>query len=258
VVQRRATLLFLLDSTGSNVGPNPALTSGAAEGLALQTQAEFASAASQLQARLQACQADPGAAGCAAIVGREAEAQALIVASNLFAGQLATLYGSLTQAGMAFVPRAGGTAQTLIQQRIVAFNAQYVDFLISPVPLLVAVPQGAGGGVGVEQFQQYLYQDLGRDSLRSQEHIGIGDVEIGAKFLVVDKPMTATRRRSLLVSVASSVQLPTGSRETRGELIDLALGEGSLVVDCSRSSPTTRASSRTWERGPNCSEPARR
>jgi hypothetical protein len=85
--------------------------------------------------------------------------------------------------------------------------------------------------VGVEQFQLYLFQEAGRDSLKSQEHIGIGDVEIGAKFLVVDKQMTATRRRSLLVSVASSVQLPTGSRETRGEQIDLALGEGSLVID---------------------------
>ena len=85
--------------------------------------------------------------------------------------------------------------------------------------------------MGVQQFQEYLYPDLGRDSLKSQEHIGIGDVEIGAKFLVVDRPMTATRRRSLMVSVASSVQLPTGSRETRGEQIDLALGEGSLVID---------------------------
>ena len=132
---------------------------------------------------------------------------------------------------MAFVPRTSSTAQTQIAARIAAFNAQYVDFLSSPVNLLVAVPQGAGGGVGVQQFQEYLYQDLGRDSLRSQEHIGIGDVEFGVKFLVVDRQMTATRRRSLMVSVASSVQFPTGSRETRGEQIDLALGEGSVVID---------------------------
>jgi hypothetical protein len=231
VVQKRATLLHVLDSTGSNVGPNPARTGSAAASLAAQVQGEFANAAASLQARLQTCQTNPGAPGCASVVGREAEAQALILASQTFAGQLASLFGSGTLAGQAFVPRGGTAAQTAIAARIAAFNTLYIDFLSSPADLLVAVPLGAGGGAGPEQFQQYFTEELGRDSLATQERIGIGDVEIGAKFLVIDAPPTATRRGGMSLAVASSVRLPTGSRETVGEMLDLRLGEGAVVID---------------------------
>ena len=231
VVQKRATLLHVLDSTGSNVGPNPARTGSAAANRVAQVQAEFANAASSLQARLQSCQTNPGDPGCANIVGREAEAQALIQASQAFAGQLATLFGSLTLAGQAFVPRAGSTAQTAIATRIATFNAEYQAFLATSANLIVAVPMGAGGGAGPEQFQQFLTEELGRDSLTTQEHIGIGDVEIGAKFLVVDAPPTARRRSGMTFAVASSVRLPTGSRQTVGEMLDLRLGEGAVVID---------------------------
>jgi hypothetical protein len=231
VVQKRATLLFLLDSTGSNVGPNPARTGAAAGQLARQAQVEFANAASSLQARLQTCQANPAAPGCSAIIGRETEAQALIAASQTFAGQLATLFGSSTGAGQAFVPREGSSAQTAIGLRVAAFNTQYREFLSTTVNLLTAVPLGAGGGAGPDEFQRYLSEDLGRDSLTTQEWLGIGDVEVGARFLLVDAPASATQRRGLSLAVATSVRLPTGSRLTRGEMLDLRLGEGAVVVD---------------------------
>ena len=231
VVQKRSTVQLRLDSTGSNVGPNPARTSSAAASLAGQVQAEFSSAISQLQARLQSCQANPGGPGCGAIVGREAEAQALIQSSQAFAAQLASLFGSASQSGMAFVPRSGSTAQGAIAQRIATYNAAFRDFLSSPVDLLVGVPAGAGGAAGPSEIQRYLTEDLGRDSLKSQEHIGIGDVEIGVRFLAIDAPATATRRRGVLLAIASSVRLPTGSTETRGELVDLRLGDGGVVVD---------------------------
>lgn len=231
VVQKRGTLLFLLDSTGSNVGPNPARTSSTAAQLAIQLQSEFATAASQLQARLQTCQSNPGAPGCASVIGREAEAQALIAASQAFAGQLATLFGSATESGMTFVPRATSAPQAAIAQRIEDFNTLYRDFLSSSVDLLVAVPMGAGGGAGSADVQRYLVEELGRDSLTTQERLGIGDVEIGARFLVVDAPRSATRRAGLTVAVASSVRLPTGSRQSPSELVDVRLGEGSVVVD---------------------------
>jgi hypothetical protein len=231
VVQKRARMLFVLDSTGSNVGPNPGLTSATADQVNRQVQTEFASAISQLQARLQSCQSNPAGPGCATIIGREAEAQALIEGSQAFAATLGELFGSATLSGMVFVPRTTSAAHTSIAERVRQYNLAYRDFLAAPADLLVGIPVGAGGGVGSDEFTQYLTEDLGRDSLRSQEHIGIGDVEIGVRFLAIDAPATEERRRGLTLALASNVRLPTGSTESRGELVDVSLGDGGVVID---------------------------
>src|SRR5688572_1468326 len=109
LVRKRAAMLFRLDTAGgftANVGPNLHRTSPAASQVNETVQAEFALAALSLQSRLTACAANPSGTGCAAIVGREAEAQALIQSSQAFASTVGDLYGSAGTLGMAFVPTA--------------------------------------------------------------------------------------------------------------------------------------------------------
>lgn len=231
IVQKRGTMLFVLDSTGANVGPNPRRTSSAALQNNVQVQAEFANAISQMQARLASCQANPAGPGCAALAGREAEAQLLIQTAQQFAAELATLFGSASQSGMTFVPRNQSAAQVAIGLRIVDFNTRFRDLLTAAADLIQAVPSGAGGAPGSADFQSYFTEELGRDSLVTQERLGIGDVEVGFKLRLLDMPVSETRSAGIMFSIASSVRLPTGSRQSPNELVDLRLGAGTVVID---------------------------
>lgn len=232
VVRKRAAVLVQHDTNGmANVGPNPGRTSTTAAQNNVQVQAEFANAVSQLQARLSACQANPSGPGCAAVVGREAEAMQLIQSSQSFAATMASLYGGSTENGLAFVPISQSAAQLAIAMRISDFNTQYRSLLSSGVDLLRAVPTPAGGPVGPAELQRYLTSDLGLDSLVNREWVGIGDVEFGLKLLVLDRPRTEQRNSAIQFAVASSVRLPTGSRLSPSPLVDLRIGEGSTVVD---------------------------
>jgi len=136
-----------------------------------------------------------------------------------------------TSTGMAFVPTSASAAQLEIALRVAAFNSQYRDLLASGTDLIVAVPRGAAGIAGPAEFQSYLTEELGRDSLTIQERVGIGDVEVGFKFRVLDRPRTEQRRTGLQVALAGGVRLPTGSRQSTSDVVDLRLGDGSVVVD---------------------------
>ena len=110
LVQTRTTLFAELnpDTGFANVGPNPAFGNQGAAAATARLVGQFRTAATTLQSRLTACQQDPTAAQCAAIVGHEAAAQSLIQSANAFAGQLELLYGTGGAAfpGQRFVPLA--------------------------------------------------------------------------------------------------------------------------------------------------------
>jgi hypothetical protein len=233
IVRKRAAVLFRLDTTGSaaNVGPNPGRTSASARTNNTQVQAEFVNAITQLQNRLQSCQTNPAGPGCASLAGREALARQLILTSQSFAADVASLYGSASATGMVFVPTSQSAAQDSIKVRVSDFNTRYKDFLGTTANLLQAVPSAAGGPAGPAEFQSYLVEDLGRDSLNMQERVGIGDVEVGFKALLLDVLPSRTRRNGVQLSVASAVRLPTGSRQSTSDIVDLRLGEGRVVVD---------------------------
>jgi hypothetical protein len=230
VVRKRIAQQFILDSTGANVGPNPARTSGAAAQMAAQLDAELTNAQSQLQSRLQSCQANPGGPGCATLLSRQAEAQALIQSTQSFQTDVGALYGTSSSNGMAFVPRAGTPAQIAVGARVDDFNTRYQDLLQSTTNFIVAVPFGAGGAPGSAEFQSYVVNDLGRDSLTFQERFGTGDIEVGARAALIDRASGSGATAMRLV-LASNVRFPTGSRMSPSDLVDLRLGEGAVVVD---------------------------
>jgi len=234
IVRKRAAMLFRLDTAGgfgANVGPNAHRTSTAVAQNNAVVQAEFASAAQQLQQRLSDCQANPAGAGCAALLARQPEADQLIQASQSFATVVGSLFGTSTTAGMAFVPTGQSAAQAAIVARIVDFNARYRDLLSASADLLSAVPSAAGGPAGSASFQQYLVEEVGGDSLTMLEGMGIGDIEVGFKMLVLDRPRSARQRTGIQLAVASSLRIPTGSTQSPNDFLDLRFGEGRFVVD---------------------------
>ena len=80
--RKRVAALFRLDTAGgftANVGPNVHRSSTTAATNNQTVQTEFAAAAQQLQNLLTSCQGNPAGPGCASVVGREAQAQQLIL-----------------------------------------------------------------------------------------------------------------------------------------------------------------------------------
>jgi hypothetical protein len=231
MVRRRVMVQFRLDTAGgfvANVGPNPQrLPSSGAGTQNAQLEIQFAGAISQLQARLSNCQSNPGAPGCPALLARQAEAQALIAASTAFAADVAALYGTASSAGMAFVPLATSAAHAAIVARRSAFNDQYKDLLGTTANLLTSDPSAANGPAAIGDFQRYLTQDLGRDSLVNAERVLVGDVELGARFAALD--VRRERLRMQLV-LGGNLRLATGSRQYKGELVDLSTGGGMIVA----------------------------
>ena len=234
VLRKRVAVQFQLDTAGgfgANVGPNHHRTSATAAQNNATVQAQLASAAEQLQARLASCQVNPSGPGCPALLARQAEAQALIAGTQELAAELALLYGSADSEGQAFVPMAQSDAQAIIELRIAQFNLQYRDLLTASVDLLTARPSGAGGPAGVADLQRYFASEGLRDSVVTQERFGIGDVEVGLKFLVLNRAPTDTRALGLQLAVAAALRFGTGSEQSPSEVVDMRLGSGDDRVD---------------------------
>jgi hypothetical protein len=226
VVRKRIATVFRLDSAGSNVGPNLNRTSAVATQQNDLVQTEFTNAAAQLQSRLTTCQANPSGPGCAAVL---AQGPALLNESQAFAAGVGGVYGSSTDAGAAFVPRASSAEQTNVALRVADFNTRYQALLGSGVSIS-AIPVGAGGPAGTADFQSFVVNDLSADSLNGQESVGIGDVELGLKVRLIDRAATGTRRYGLQVAVAGGARLPTGSSKFESSVEDLSLGAGDPIV----------------------------
>ena len=231
VIRKRLSGLLRLDSTGANVGPNPHRSNVTASAMNGQVQTQFATAVTQLQNRLTACAASPGSAGCPALLARQAEAQQLIQSSQSFASTVASLYGRSGETGQAFVPRSSSVAQSAVAARVADFNLKYKDLLVSATDLITAIPASAVGPAGAANLTSYVLSDLGRDSLASNEVFGIGDVEVGFKFLMFDRPVTERRGLGMRLLVASSAHLPSGSRQAPAGVADLRIGDGAIGFD---------------------------
>lgn len=235
IVRRRLAVQFRLDTAGgfaANVGPNQHRTNPVAAQNNATVAAQFAGAAQQLQARLASCQADPAAAGCAALLARQAEAQTLITTSTAFAADLEQIYGSASGTGQPFVPTATSDAHLAIEARIAAFDAQYRDLLSASTSLLTALPFGAGGPAGVADLRGYFASQEGaRDSIATQERVGIGDVEVGVKVLAIDRPATTNTAVGMQLALAAAYRFSSGSTHSPSEIADLRVGAGRDALD---------------------------
>lgn len=231
IVRRRVAVQLRLDSTGATVGPNLHRIQTAAASTNALLQSQFDSAARQLQSRLAGCRANPAAAGCTALLQREAEAQQLVAASQSFAVTVGSLYGTSSSDGMAFVPRSGSPAQTDIELRVADFNTRYRDLLASGADVLTARPVGAPGPVGIAQLQEYFTNELGLDSLATQERSGFGDVAVAIRILLLHRPPAPQRRVAARLTASAAYRFNSGSQQSPSPLTDLRLGRLGDVVE---------------------------
>lgn len=191
-------------------------------------------AARQLDALITQCGADPGAAGCAPVNANPTGAAAARDQARAYATAVAAL--GLDVASALIAPRTGSALQTAIEARRAAVNQALQQFLGvdagSSVPVFTADAnfsyvdlQGRNGSPGL------LESALGGgvDSMHTVDRLGIGDVAVGAQFLIFDRFARGTAsipRIQGRMLVGTKVRFATSQADSARDLVDIAPGEG--------------------------------
>ena len=217
----------------SNVGVvSPALRTAQAAANA-QIVAELTKAATTLNGLLARCQQNPAAAECDPVRGKEAAAAAAAQRATTFAGAVASAYG-ISAATAVVAPLAGSPLANLIESQRAALASQLSTFV--PGTLIDALPtvttefsyidlQGRANQPGL------LQSELGGgfDSLATTERIGIGDVELRARVLLIDHAQRDTlplRGPQVRLAVGGIVRFATSRPDSALDLLDIGTGEG--------------------------------
>jgi len=218
---------------GATLGFNPALSfTGARQqnGLVVTS---ISSAATRLSGELARClgSQDPT---CTAINADRSGATALVQLAGQVSGALTSVYGTATAAGTLYAPVAGSTLHSAIDGRLTSLNTQFRAFLGAPATgewingrPVAAVPLAAAD----------LDELLGGDAagimarpLGDYEHSHVGDIEVGAKFLLLDtfgppaiSPLPT--RGAMRLAVAGVYRLGTGQLDLPNDFTDVGTGD---------------------------------
>lgn len=196
----------------------------------------YTSAATQLAALIASCQTNPSGAGCAAVNANAADAAAARAAAQQFAD--AVRGGLGTDAATALVaPRAGSPLAAAIEQQRVALNRRLQQFLGSGAgaqssPYFTAFDFSYIGLQGREGVPGLLGGPLGGglDSLATADRLRLGDVEIGARYLLFDRfqydSLPPSGRIQSRLSIGGSVRFATSATDSASNLADIPTGTG--------------------------------
>lgn len=219
----------------ANVGVNPALSAQSAAAAQNRGVVDSVSRAVQeLTGRLAACTTSPDDAVCA---DRD-RVGALLAEARAFAGGLAETYGNGadTARGAVLVPLAGSTLQSAIEQRLAGLHASFKTY----IPQLASWDRPFAAQVPVTgaQAQELLTDALGIAPVGLIERSHIGDVELGAKLLLIDTFRGQARARSarnggVRLAVGGLVRFGTGQSDTPNDLADIGTGDGQNDVEVS-------------------------
>lgn len=228
------------DSTHANMG---FLSLATQRALAAQQNAAvvgaYQRAADSLGKLLTQCPANPTAAGCAAVNANPSDATAARLLAQSFVQAVTTLGVTATTALVA--PRASSTLAKTIDASRIQLNLRLQQYL------------GASAGATTSVFlapTDFSYYDLqgnravgavgllggplggGLDSIHTTEHIGFGDIAVGARFQVFDRfqydTLTPPRLQTRL-AVGGALRFATSIRDSAQSLVDIGTGDGAGV-----------------------------
>jgi hypothetical protein len=239
VVQTRRTAQPLVNqdpTSPANVGfVNGTLRSSAAAANASVVTA-MQNAAAALANLIASCPNNPSASGCAAVNANPSGAAAARTQALQYAGAVQTL--GTTAAATLIAPRAGSTLATRVDAQRTAINQQLQQYL------------GAGAGASTPVFTaptDFSYLDLqggrgspgllqsplgGLDSIHTADRLGVGDIAVGAQFMVFDRfqrdtlPLRGVQTR---LALGAAVRFATSQRDSARNLVDIPTGEGAGV-----------------------------
>lgn len=190
-------------------------------------------AASTLSSELTRCvgSQDPS---CSAINANRSGAVSLVQLAGDVSGAVASVYGTSASPGGAFVPLAGGALHAAVDARLADLNAQFRTFLgaptsgewigARPVP---AVPVAAAD---LESLSSDPALGVSARPLGDYEHSHVGDIEVGAKVLLIDTfgpgaTSPLPRAGSLRLAAAGIYRLPTAQLDLPNDFTDVGTGD---------------------------------
>ena len=196
--------------------------------------AAYQAAADNLKTLIARCATTPSGAGCTNVNASPSDAAAVAELARQFA-DAASAFGT-SAITVRLAPRGTSALKDSIQAHQNALNARLANYL------------GAGAGAQTSIFfsgADFAYLDLqgghglpgllqsefggGLDSLHTIERLGIGDIEIGAQFLVFDgfahDALTRPALQSRLM-IGGSVRFATSRADSAQSLNDIPNGEG--------------------------------
>ena len=226
----------------ANIGPNPAFIQGQSLAATAQNKRlvdSLLNASDVVLARLNACAGGSTDPVCA----DQARARALVNDARAFASGIAITYGtgSDTAKGNAFVPMTNSAFQSSITGRVAAINASFKTYIANlgtwDTPVAAAAP------ISAVQATTYLSDSLQIAALGLVERSHIGDIELGAKVLLLDTFGGGAAARAhrkgfgMRVAAGALARLGTGQLERPDDIFDIGTGdaqtdfEGNGAVD---------------------------
>lgn len=221
------------NAIAGTLGLNPAQDlAGARQQNGLVT-TSLGTAASALTSELARCSGltDPS---CSAINADRPGATALVLLAAQVSGALAAVYGNQTVPGGRYAPVAGSGLHAAINARLTTLNSQFRAFLGAPPSgewiggrPVAAVPLAAAG---LETLLGEPALGIAAHPLGDYEHSHVGDIEVGAKFLLLDTfgPTTTAelpRAGALRIAAAGIYRLGTGQLDLPYDFTDVGTGD---------------------------------
>ncbi len=218
-----------------NLGFNPALAVPAALTQNQTMFTQFNTAATTLEATINACQANPAASPqCPALLAQEATARSLIATTRAFAAGVNAIYTTSP-----FVPIRNTDAQLAIEARVAFFRSTYANsFGINTIT--TTGPFAAQNTLTLRDAQTILTEPrfgVEADQIRTVDRSHVGDIDIGGKFLILDTFGNTTAARmqphglNFRASIGGVVRLPTGQAESPNNFIDIGGGQGQTDLE---------------------------
>jgi hypothetical protein len=213
---------------GATAGLNPALATPAAlaQNTALTT--ALAQAASQLRTRLNQC-ADSVEPDCEAVNADRDAAAAFATSADEFRDDLEAVYIS-----SAFVPVTASPAEQAITAQISSLRAQFESYGVEAMSSAPARPVGAAP-LTYGDLQDLLADaqfGISSDPLVTVERVALGDMEIGARIVLLDAlGGAAPRAAGLRMAVGGLVRLGTGTVPPPGNVISIGTGDGQTDIE---------------------------
>ena len=221
IVQTHSTVFVQLNpsaiakSTGANVGPNAAL-------LGLQTAAvtnqQLITQLGQAVAAMQSFVSNCGTSCSQSTLDLRDKTAAFYAATQL-------LYGMDSKAGQ-FSPLANSAEQTAINAQLTKLQNDVNQTLGSSFNFVS--PIGASAPAALLQLQQLATAPTGvaLDSLGSPDRLGIGDIELSARYKLIDGFADTSGGVRVRASLQGVVQLPTGGPPSGTLAYEVGTGTG--------------------------------
>jgi len=238
IVRTRSEVSFntTVDRNGANLGSNPALGDEVLRDQNDLLFAQLAAAANALSTRISECQSAPSGSNCATILQRgPAE---LANTTSLLSG-LRQVYET-----SAVVPTVGSAADASIRSNVQTLAATYTDVFglrdSQNQPFISSSgPVSARSIPGASDLNAILTDPdigFGTEPIATTIRTGIGDIEVGAKFQVIN---TLSEQRRLTTpggfhfrtALSGVARLGTGTADSPDNLVDIGTGDGQTDIE---------------------------